>query len=248
MSENLTSAFIKPIIQAWLQSLDCTKDSSNPNRMFIEEFDYDHRDENGFCKSRFGIIQFYDRELKKKQEGRFYGDIMELSIYEVQSNPDKKGTSLTGFLHKINAQPIYYLHFEMHDFEFVLGQLSSFFRFLYETDEEEVTIKEFPKKIENILICCTAGLTSGYYASLLQEKMDNDVPENTIQVRGANVSFLPSMIQEYDVVLLTPQIYYMEKELREKYGDKIQLIDRVDFATFNFNAILDRLHNTIIKD
>ncbi|MDO4466209.1 MAG: hypothetical protein Q4C49_04305 [Bacillota bacterium] len=218
MSENLTSAFIKPIIQAWLQSLDCTHDSSDHNRMFIKSVDEEHQDENGNCRARFGIIQFYDREFKRKQQGRFYGDIMELSIYEVDINIYGEKTSLTGYLQKIGAQPLFYLHFEMHDFEFVLSQLSSFFRFYYQTEEEEVTIKVFPEKIENILICCTAGLTSGYYASLLQSKMDEDMPNNKIQVCGANVSFLPSMIDEYDIVLLAPQIYYMEKELKKIWG------------------------------
>lgn len=244
--KNYTSAFIKPIIQAWLSSLDCTRDSSDYNRLFIEE-PQNEFDERGFQLVRFGIMQFYDKSVKKREQGSFYGDILELSIYEEYvdfENKDKE-PSLTGYLIKIHAQPIYYLHFEMIDFEFVLEQLASFFKFLYKTEEEDIEMKVFPSNIQSILICCTVGLTSGYFANLLQDKMDQDKKDNTIKVRGASVNRLPDIINEYDIVLLSPQVYYLEEELKEKYGDKIQKIDRVDFATFDFNSLLEKLYHSL---
>lgn len=224
-----TKAYIKPMIQTWLSAMDCTQDSPKRNRMFIE---YECGDEEQSI-TRYGVIQFWDRSTKNREEGRFYGDIMELFVYEVKFDGKQKTKS---------RDPEFYLHFEMVDFEFVLEQISSFFCFLYGTNVEDEAVIEVPEKIKNILICCTAGLTSGYFASLLKNKLDQDFEDNDINCEGYNVSYLPDLIDEYDVVLLTPQIFYMYDELKEKYGEKIQLIDRVDFATFNFTSVLEKLN------
>ncbi|MDO4466184.1 MAG: hypothetical protein Q4C49_04160 [Bacillota bacterium] len=224
-----TKAYIKPMVQAWLSAMECTQDSPKRNRMFIE---YECGNEQEAI-TRYGVVQFWDRSTQNKEQHQFYGDIMELSVYEVRFDGKEKRKSI---------DPEFYLHFEMVDFEFVLEQISAFFCFLYGTNPEDEELIEVPNKIKRILICCTAGLTSGYFASLLQDKLDQDIEDNDIICEGYNVSYLPELIDEYDVVLLTPQIFYMYDELREKYGEKIQLIDRIAFATFNFTSVLEKLN------
>lgn len=234
-----TSAFIKPVIQTWLSSMECTKDSSSPNRMYITD-PLGKKDENGTDLYRMGIIQFYDKSIKQKEAGEFYGDIMELVIYDDFPKVD----SIAQYLAKNNCEQVFYLHFEMYDFEFVMEQLSDFFRFFYDVNKSHgLEGQEGPKDIHNILICCTAGLTSGYFAAMMQEKIDSECPGCGIQVSSCNVNFLSDYVEKSDLVLITPQISYKEKELKEKYGNKIQSMDRVDFATFNVDHVLETIWN-----
>lgn len=231
MSENgLTSAYIKPLVQAWLASLDCMNKSSKNNRMYIEQLV-----ENSNL-IRIGIIQFYDRSIIKREQGRFYGDIMELMVYEMPADKEKY-TSLSQRLAQNNMDPCFYLHFEMKDFEFVLEQLSSFFSYFYQTEEEKAQkAKDIPHHVKRVLICCTTGLTSSYFAQMMETRA-----KNKLIFSGSSSKDLPGIIQNWDLVLLTPQIYYLQKELTEQYGSKIQLMDRVDFATFNSESALKRL-------
>lgn len=234
-----TSAFIKPVIQTWLSSMDCTKDSSSINRMYITE-PLGKKDENGVDLYRVGLIQFYDKSISQKEAGEFYGDIMELTIYDDFPKVD----SIAQYLAHHVCEQIFYLHFEMHDFEFVMEQLSDFFRFFYNVDKSNgLSTNTSKKEIHNILICCTAGLTSGYFATMMQNKIDEQCANENIHVQSCNVDFLPDYVDKSDLVLITPQIAYKEKELREKYGDKIQAMDRVDFATFNVDHVLETIWN-----
>lgn len=48
---------------------------------------------------------------------------------------------------------------------------------------------------------------------------------------------IDKVIDDYDMVLLAPQVAYLLPQLKNKYGNKI-FIDSLDFATNDFNAII----------
>ncbi|MBQ0065888.1 MAG: hypothetical protein KBT48_09005 [Firmicutes bacterium] len=236
-----TRSFIKPVIQSWLSTLSFVKDSSKKNRMFIEFI----TDNTNDCSplANIGIIQFYDKSIEKREAGEFYGDLMELSVYK--NVPTLCSATLSEYLTSSSKNPDFYLHFEMHDFEFVMEQLSSFFHFIYNTKSthnQDFSIPEDSDYIHSILICCTAGLTSGYFAAMLQSRIDEQCPDCRIEVNSCNVDFLQDYVDDYELVLLTPQVAFKEKELQEKYGEKIQLMDKLTFATFNIESLLDQIY------
>ncbi len=237
-----TRSFIKPVIQSWLASMECTIPSSLHNRLYIV-FDTGKLDKKNQCLMRVGVIQFYDKTQKDKENNGFYGDIMELSIYDNVTFQANDPPSISKAIEKAEIKPSFWLHFEMVDFEFVMEQLSDFFKCIYDVKGNRIaqSIERVQNNIKNILICCTAGVTSGYFAAMMQKRVDEECPNSEIQINNCNVNFIEDVIQDYDVVLLAPQIAYRAKDLKEKYGDKIQIIDRVDFATFNFDHILDQL-------
>ena len=242
MADNyFTRAFIKPVIQTWLMSMDCTKDSSKNNRLYLE-MDLGKKDENGYRLARFGIVQFYDKSIKDREEGKFYGDLMELAVYDSVPLTEKCKPSLSQYLDELGQQPDFWLHFEMKDFEFVMENLSDFFRYFYSVDYDEDAIvnnvDQYAGDIKHIMVCCSAGMTSSYFAAMMQQKVDEICPKCGITVNACNVDFLGDYANEVDVILLAPQIGYKEKELKEKFGNKIKRIDRVDFATFNVDHVL----------
>lgn len=236
-----TRSFIKPVIQSWLDSMECTKPATEHNRLDIV-FNTGKRDENNNEIMRFGIIQFYDKSIHDLDRDIAYADLMELSIYEYATKSDDTRT-ISNIVAQEGLSPKFWLHFEMHDFEFVMGQLSDFFKCLYDVTGNRIAknVEKVSKEIKNILICCTAGMTSGYFAGMMQQRVDEECPECGIHVNNCNVNLIGECIDDYDIVLIAPQIAYKEKELKDKYGEKIQCIDRVDFATFNFDSVLNKI-------
>lgn len=237
-----TRSFIKPVIQSWLASMECTIPSSLHNRLYVL-FDTGKVDDEQKHVLRVGIVQFYDKSSQDKEKSDFYGDLMELSIYEDMAFEIEDPPSISKEIEEKGLKPCFWLHFEMHDFEFVMEQLSDFFKYIYDVKGNQMvqTLEKVQNNIQNILICCTAGVTSGYFAGMMQKRVDEECPESHIHVDNCNVNFVGDVIDKYDVVLIAPQIAYMEKDLKQKYGEKIQVIDRVDFATFNFDGVLDKL-------
>ena len=58
-----------------------------------------------------------------------------------------------------------------------------------------------------------------------------------------NAFDMPYLIDDYDMVLLAPQVAYLLPQLKNKYGNKIFIIDSLDFATNDFNAIIKKAVN-----
>ena len=65
-----------------------------------------------------------------------------------------------------------------------------------------------------------------------------------IQVDAVGYSEIDNVANEYDMILLAPQIAYMLPEYREKYGHKVMTIETVDFATGDFEGIIQKALNS----
>lgn len=146
----------------------------------------------------------------------FHDDIIELYIEE----------RLTGAL-------VYYLHFETYDYEESMNNLRSFFDVLLDrtpAPKTELTAAEGMR----ILICCTSGITSSMYAQILQEKLE---PAG-VQVDARSYMMLDPADDQYDLILLAPQIRYALPDLQAQYGsDKVHMISAMDFATGSWSGL-----------
>ena len=91
----------------------------------------------------------------------------------------------------------------------------------------------------NILLTCTTGLTTSYYAYLLEEYFQKNHLDITIDAVGYQE--LEHIQNKYDYIFVAPQISYQYINLHERYGDKVFLIDSYDFATGNIDAVLNNL-------
>lgn len=92
--------------------------------------------------------------------------------------------------------------------------------------------------IKKILLSCSGGLTTSYFAYSIQEMMNHR--DLGIQVDAVGYSDIDNVANEYDIILLAPQIAYMLPEYREKYGNKVMTIETVDFATSDFERIIQK--------
>lgn len=133
----------------------------------------------------------------------------------------------------------FYLHFEAKDFKTTKENLQAFFSYLdgQHPHAESITVKD--KQIRRILISCTSGFTSAYFANLMQAMFDTK--KQAITVDALPITELESQIDHYDYVLLVPQIAYLYPQLTQKYGKKILRITAMDFATGDVKHALSQL-------
>ncbi|WP_315110814.1 PTS sugar transporter subunit IIB [Clostridium intestinale] len=90
-----------------------------------------------------------------------------------------------------------------------------------------------------ITLICAAGMST----SILMNKMQESAKAQGLDINVIAMS--ESKFEEYDepteVLLLGPQIAYLEDEIREQYepkGIKVAVIDMMDYGTLNGEKVL----------
>lgn len=157
----------------------------------------------------YGIIQFHN------------DNIVELTIKDNESKEN-----------------IFYLHFQMHDFSSSLKQFNTFFQYLSCPLSEHENIDVNDTSISKVLLSCSGGLTTSYFAYSIQEIINQK--NLGIQVDAVAYTDIDNVADQYDIILLAPQIAYMLPRYKEKYGCKVMAIESVDFATSNFEGIMEK--------
>ncbi|MCD7808729.1 MAG: hypothetical protein LUH02_05245 [Erysipelotrichaceae bacterium] len=133
---------------------------------------------------------------------------------------------------------VYYLHFEMKNIKNTVKHIQTFLSYLKDPHKEEQQLVNDSKDM-NILLSCSAGITTSYFASLMNDALKES--KHNIHVDAISYMNLDSVIHQYDIVLLAPQIAYKYSELKEKYGNKVMVIDDTDFATYNVKHVLNEV-------
>ena len=138
-------------------------------------------------------------------------------------------------------ETIFYLHFEIRNLRMLIEHMRTFFKCLNQFDkqqEKQSIVFNMNTQI-NILLTCTTGLTTSYYAYLLEDYFQKNHLDITIDAVGYQE--LERIQNRYDYIFVAPQISYQYINLHERYGDKVFLIDSYDFATGNIDAVLNNL-------
>lgn len=136
----------------------------------------------------------------------------------------------------------FYLHFEVREMESAREHIQAFFDFF--RDRERTQEKLDMTAVENqmpikILISCTSGLTSSYFAHTMKKALDRAGAGVTID--AVSCGEIDRVQGQYDFILLAPQIAYMLKECQGKYGDKVMTVDTREFATYDTNRVVNRI-------
>ncbi len=136
---------------------------------------------------------------------------------------------------KWTEKNVFYLHFEMMDILSTRKNILSFFQFLKDENHHNKVNSSLKLSSLKILICCTSGLTSHYYASLMQQAQQN------IIVDAYPIMNVEEVANDYDIILLAPQVAYMYPNLKRKFGKKVMEVEALDFATGNVNHTLESI-------
>ena len=136
----------------------------------------------------------------------------------------------------------FYLHFQMREPESSRNNIKAFFDFFMKKDEEkdELDVAALAKSRPiKLLISCTSGMTSSYFAYTLQNSLSSE--GLVMAIDAVSYTQIDKVWEEYDYILLAPQIAYKLPEYQSKYGKKVMTIDAMDFARGNVNGVVNRL-------
>ena len=94
--------------------------------------------------------------------------------------------------------------------------------------------------MKKIMLCCSAGMST----SLLVKKMVAEAEKRGLEVdiNAFGVAEIEQQVGQYQVVLLGPQVKYMQKDLQQKanaYGIKVEPINMMDYGMQKGGAVLD---------
>ena len=137
-------------------------------------------------------------------------------------------------------ESVFYLHFQIKNLKMLTENIQSFFDCLNHQHDESFQTKEIVVKNNlKILLTCSTGLTTSYFAYLLDEYFHQ--AHLNVKVDAVGYHELDSVQNQYDFIFVAPQISYQYTSLQEKYGSKVFLIDSYDFATGNIQSVLNEI-------
>ncbi|HDL8286071.1 TPA: PTS sugar transporter subunit IIB [Yersinia enterocolitica] len=94
--------------------------------------------------------------------------------------------------------------------------------------------------MKKIMLCCSAGMST----SMLVKKMVEEAEKRNLEVdiKAFGVVEFEQNVGDYQVVLLGPQVKYMQRDLQNKAnasGIKVEPINMMDYGMQKGAAILD---------
>lgn len=98
--------------------------------------------------------------------------------------------------------------------------------------------------MKKILLCCNQGMST----SLLVQKIEKEIAARgvDVQIEARPWGLAKDKVNDYDVVLLGPQISYALKEAQKiSDGTPVQVIPMADYGRMNAAAILDNALKTM---
>ena len=129
---------------------------------------------------------------------------------------------------KIDQESCFFLHFQMNNINHAIN-------LFYEMVECLKTLIKKPKI--KILLCCSGGLTTTYFAYKIDEAIQLFALDYEIAATGYNELFKKG--EQYDVILLAPQVSFMYAKVKKIFKDKYLLnIPAQVFAKYDVKEIL----------
>ncbi|WP_152657553.1 PTS sugar transporter subunit IIB [Oceanobacillus sp. CFH 90083] len=98
----------------------------------------------------------------------------------------------------------------------------------------------------NILLCCSAGMSTSLLVTKMQKAADEQGREAVINAVSA--SEVRNHVSEADVILLGPQIRYMLQDMKKlggEYNIPVATIDQRDYGMVNGSAVLNQAQKLI---
>ncbi|WP_058911486.1 PTS sugar transporter subunit IIB [Entomohabitans teleogrylli] len=94
--------------------------------------------------------------------------------------------------------------------------------------------------MKKIMLCCSAGMST----SLLVKKMLDAAQQRglEVEIKAFGVAEFDQQIGNYQVVLLGPQVKYLQQDLQRKadaFGVRVEPINMMDYGMQKGDAVLD---------
>ncbi len=138
-------------------------------------------------------------------------------------------------LNLVNNQHEFYLHFQMHTLEHAMKLFGEML-----DSVKELAVKP-PVKI---LLSCTSGLTTSFFAQKLNESAQ--LLALNYEFTAVSYSNLYHAASQYDIILLAPQISYIYETVKKVLHNKqVYLIPARIFASYDVKSVFTDLEPLI---
>ena len=127
---------------------------------------------------------------------------------------------------KIDDGETYYLHFEFISLYEALRLYHDFISYL----NDDICVR--------VLLCCSSACTSSYLADRLTCCTD----KSKIDIQACNINRMSDIYEQYDLILLAPQIHYRKREFM--HLKNVVTIPTNIYATYDCDKMLDFIKKT----
>ena len=136
---------------------------------------------------------------------------------------------------KMTKEKVFFIHFQMNNFHHALGLLYDM-RLCLQT----LTTSKKTK----VLLSCTSGLTTGFFAEKLNEGVQ--LLNKDFEFNAVSYGNLYDMAKDYDVILLAPQVSYVKLQVEKVFKNKLVLkIPTQIFASYNVGALITFIEESL---
>lgn len=131
----------------------------------------------------------------------------------------------------------FYLHLQPIDEHDTCKAVHSFLDLLECKSSPVETLEKEIDGCQRVLLVCTSGITSGFFAELMQNILDQSGSQARVEAQAIGQLDQVCMGQ-YDKILLAPQVGYEFENITSLYGNKVSKINPFDFATMNARKVV----------
>lgn len=140
-------------------------------------------------------------------------------------------------INKIDNTAVFYLHFQMRNFKHATE--------LFEEMLETLNGLVVKPKIK-VLLSCSSGFTTGFFAEKLNEAAKLLESDYIFDARAYSELFDDA--KDFDVILLAPQISYMQPKIMDVLSDKLVLcIPSTMFAGYDVKATFEFIEDELLN-
>lgn len=138
-------------------------------------------------------------------------------------------------INKLDNKTLFFLHFQMNNMKHAVNLFE-------EMIDTLLTLVNKPKV--KLLLCCSGGLTSSYFSQKLQHAVE--FFKLDYEVFAIGYHDLMNIGENYDVIMLAPQVSYMYSQVRYAFKDKIifNIPSRI-FAGYDVKGLIEVIENQL---
>ena len=103
--------------------------------------------------------------------------------------------------------------------------------------------------VKTIMLVCNAGMSTSMLVNKMNQVVEKENKEYTIFAVSTSRVQEEVGSKKIDMILLGPQIRYMEDSIKSQVGDvTVHVIDMLDYGTMNAAHVLQTVEDYIMKD
>lgn len=138
---------------------------------------------------------------------------------------------------KKKQECIFYLHYQFQNFLQAKKLFEEMLTFVLHSKKQ---------KLSKVLLCCSGGLTTTLFANGLQEYAT--LSKQNITFDAVGYAGLYEVANNYDMILLAPQVAYLEAPTKAMINSTICCIKPIYFATNDYDKTLSMVIDTLKRE